>query len=559
MSFTLADGETLRNKIGAETHEALEAAEHPILAIRLLELRSGLGPEPTFDTAHLQALHKHLFQDVFEWAGELRHHPFTFADGTQASMPAMHKIGGKDFAIGNEIDRGLNNLMSDLESRNFLRGLDRETFATEAADAFARMNSIHPFREGNGRTQREFFAALAERAGHPLEFGVISDERMTFVSVAAHERGDLAPMRRMFAEITNPDRVNALEVAQQAIERFRPVQAPHVTAWDGIYMATTEPGQDYRGVFSGAAGRNFMMQRDDGAIIIGNVVDLPEPRPESGARLSFTASDPRQLQPAYEQAQAPLIAAVTDWPRSIDETVAERISARPTMQAANSRLETAVSAVWQDPQAVLAELRNRIEVERRPVSEFAQEMRTNPEAFGSLHGNRSLFGRDDAAREKALAAVPLAVAALHDYGQVRGSLAVDLRRDEERFRTLMREPVNDLSPAARELVGRIEKTPAHELGAVLGQGDHKQALTELRGFIANIRDRFGAPGSLELDRDRLSRAIPNASPERLEAFTAGFSRAQFIVSRAETFEQANTLQAAHSHQQGHEQGKTFEM
>ncbi|THK33764.1 hypothetical protein EHS39_34170 [Ensifer sp. MPMI2T] len=61
---------------------------------------------------------------------------------------------------------------------------------------------MHPFREGNGRVQREFFAALAERAGHPLEFGVISEERMTFVSVVAHERGDLAPMRRMFAEIT---------------------------------------------------------------------------------------------------------------------------------------------------------------------------------------------------------------------------------------------------------------------------------------------------------------------------------------------------------------------
>ncbi|RAL96045.1 hypothetical protein DOU54_20020 [Agrobacterium sp. MS2] len=106
---------------------------------------------------------------------------------------------------------------------------------------------------------------------------------------------------------------------------------------------------------------------------------------------------------------------------------------------------------------------------------------------------------------------------------------------------------------------RSPRSPAHELGAVLGQGDHKQALTELRGFIANIRDRFGAPGSLELDRDRLSRAIPNASPERLEAFTAGFSRAQFIVSRAESFEQANTLQVAQGHQQGHERGKTFEM
>lgn len=316
---------------------------------------------------------------------------------------------------------------------------------------------------------------------------------------------------------------------------------------------------NYSGVFSGAAGPNFMMQRDDGAIIIGNVIDLPEPRPESGARISFTSSDPRQLQPAHEQAQAPLIAAVKEWPQSVQEAVEARISTRPTLQAANSRLEAAVHAVWQDPQAVLAELRNRIDVERRPVSEFAQDLRANPEAFGSLHGNRSLFGRDDAAREKALAAVPLAVAALHDYGQVRGSLTADLTRDEERFRTLMREPVNDLSPAARELVGRIEKTPAHELGAVLGSGNHGQALSELRGFIANVRERFGVPGSLELDRNRLTQAIPNASPERLEAFTAGFSRAQFINSRAESFAQANTLQVAQGHQQGHERGKTFEM
>ncbi len=297
-----------------------------------------------------------------------------------------------------------------------------------------------------------------------------------------------------------------------------------------------------------------MMQRDDGAIIIGNVVDLPEPRPESGARLSFTASDPRQLQPAYEQAQAPLIAAVTDWPRSIDETVAERISARPTMQAANSRLETAVSAVWQDPQAVLAELRNRIEVERRPVSEFAQEMRTNPEAFGSLHGNRSLFGRDDAAREKALAAVPLAVAALHDYGQVRGSWPWTFVATKSAFALLCASRSTICHPLPASWSAGLKDTrPRAGRGA--RQGDHKQALTELRGFIANIRDRFGAPGSLELDRDRLSRAIPNASPERLEAFTAGFSRAQFIVSRAESFEQANTLQVAQGHQQGHERAR----
>lgn len=41
-------------------------------------------------------------------------------------MPAMHKIDGQDFAIGNQIDTGLKSLMADLESRDFLRGLDRE-------------------------------------------------------------------------------------------------------------------------------------------------------------------------------------------------------------------------------------------------------------------------------------------------------------------------------------------------------------------------------------------------------------------------------------------------
>ncbi|WP_181149626.1 BID domain-containing protein [Ensifer aridi] len=407
--------------------------------------------------------------------------------------------------------------------------------------------------------QREFFAALAERAGHPLEFGVISEERMTFVSAVAHESGDLAPMCRMFAEITDPDRVNALEVAQQAIERFRPAQAPHVTAWDGSYMATTEPGQDYSGRFSGAAGPNFMMQRDDGAIIIGNVVDLPDPRPATGAHFSFIASNPRAVELAQEQANAPLIAAVREWPTSVEAAVAARLATRPSIEAATRRLEAAVAAVWQDPQAVMAEICRRNEVEQRPVSDFAHDIRQNPEALGSLNGSRSLFGREDVAREKALAAVPLAVAALHDYGQVRGSLIADLTRDEERFRALMREPVNDLSPAARELVARIERAPAHDLGALVRTANHEPALAELRGFIATVRERFGVPGSLVLDQDRLAQAITNGTPERLEAFTTGLSRAQSIVSRVEAFQQANNLQMCHDQQHSHDKGKTFEL
>ena len=93
-------------------------------------------------------------------------------------MPSMAKIGGKGFAYGEEIDRGLNDFMSTLKKNNYFKGLDRNTFTDKAADAFSYLNEIHPFREGNGRTQRSFFTALAHNAGHNLDFSVISAERM---------------------------------------------------------------------------------------------------------------------------------------------------------------------------------------------------------------------------------------------------------------------------------------------------------------------------------------------------------------------------------------------
>lgn len=553
MSFTYPESDTLKNLENITDYDMLESHVARVVSVRAVQLDEGRGPAPTFDKAHLQALHKHLFQDVFEWAGELRHQPFTFADGSQASMPTMQKRGGKGFAVNRQIDTGLNSLMSDLQSRDLLRGLDRATFTNEAADAFARLNSIHPFREGNGRTQRAFFEALGEQAGHPLDFGVISAERMTVVSIAAHEDGDLAPMRRMFAEIADPERVNALEVAQRAIEKFRPAQAPHVTSWDGIYMATTEAGEGYHGRFTGAAGPNFMMQRYDGSIIVGNVIDLPEPRPQSGDEITFIASGLSQ----QVQNLSPLISAVHDWPQSVSQTVAERIETLPEVRTFRADLAKAVAAVWQDPQAVLAELQRRIEIERRPVSEFAQEIRNSPQSLGELHGTKNLFGRADAAREKAIDMLPLAVAAMHDYGKLHHTMTADLTRDEERFRQRMSQPVNDLSPQAQTLVRMVKNVPSHALSEIIARGEYKNALQELRGFVEDIQTHFKAhDGSKGLDRERLSQVLPNLPQHKIHEFCRSVACAETIGSRASAIEQANsqTLARSHSHEQSPSKG-----
>jgi len=76
---------------------------------------------------------------------------------------------------------------------------------------------------------------------------VISAERMTVASIAANEGSDMGPMLRMFGEITDPERLQALQSVIQAIETHRSRKEPHVSSWDHFYMATTEPATTIRG------------------------------------------------------------------------------------------------------------------------------------------------------------------------------------------------------------------------------------------------------------------------------------------------------------------------
>ncbi|MGA1834202.1 Fic family protein [Rhizobium wenxiniae] len=499
-----------------------------------------MGPAQTFDAAHLRGIHRHLFQDVYEWAGHLRHEPFTFADGSTASMPTMQKTGGQGFARGPQIDRGLDALFAGLKADNFLAGLSRDAFADKAATAFATINSIHPFREGNGRTQREFFTALAAQAGHPIDFSVISAERMTVVSVAAHERGDLGPMCRMFVEIANPVRVAALDVAQQAIERGGRPDGPHVAPWDHFYMATSEPGQSYRGRFIGAAGENFMMQARDETITIGNTVDLPDPHPRSGQTFTFVASVNRVAETVTN-----LIDARTEWPRSITETVERRLADHPMLDASANRLADAVRQTFQDPERVAAGLVEDIRRGTLTGDALAHRLRQAPQEFGALRGDRSLLGRDDLARTGALDALPRVIAALQDFSGTHDRLKVSLNADETQFRERMREPVRDLSPEAKAVVLKFHA----DRSFVPGPADEK-GVRELKAFSTGLQERFGATDG-RIDLQRLSDAI--GDPARAKAFANGMSQTQATVSGIAAAAQGQVIVRAMSQPQGQEQ------
>lgn len=279
--YELPDGKTLKNKVGATSSQELERAEGELVAARRIELAFGLGPAGRFDLDHLKAIHAHLFQDVYEWAGHTRDEKVALSDGTTAYEPTLRKAHGQLFATGSLVTAGLEDTFARLAEVGHLRGLDRDNFAVGAAAVLADINSAHPFREGNGRTQRAFLSALAQQAGHELRFDVVSRERMYQASIAAHERGDAGGFQRMLREIADPQRVAALAEAQSFLDRHR-----QSIDWRNVYMATTEEGQTYTLTMIGRAGPNFMA-RADGAILVGRTADLPDPPPANAERFTI--------------------------------------------------------------------------------------------------------------------------------------------------------------------------------------------------------------------------------------------------------------------------------
>ena len=129
-----------------------------------------------FDTAHLKAIHARIFQRIYPWAGEFR-------------RVNLHRSGSYYFAVVQFMEENLKRTFEKLASENHLRGLDAVAFAHRAAFYLGEINAIHPFREGNGRTQREFIRELAAGAGLRLNWNRVSREQMYGASIESHSLG----------------------------------------------------------------------------------------------------------------------------------------------------------------------------------------------------------------------------------------------------------------------------------------------------------------------------------------------------------------------------------
>ncbi len=171
----------LRNRFGIR-----DAAEFARIERLLVGQRAAEGvPDGLFDLAHLRQIHRHLFQDLFDWAGEIR--------------TVEIAKDGHQFQFRRFIETGLADAHRRLVQSDFLRRLDASAFATEAGKILGDVNYVHPFREGNGRTQLFYLDQLAFKAGHPLDLTRLDPARWIAASRAAHG-GSYEPMAKEIAD-----------------------------------------------------------------------------------------------------------------------------------------------------------------------------------------------------------------------------------------------------------------------------------------------------------------------------------------------------------------------
>ena len=166
--YCYPNSDILKNNFNIRDNSKLEILERKLVLAKLYELRQNkqIGK---FDIHHFVSIHKFLFEDIYPFAGLFR---------TENIAKDYFQ-----FAEWEYIESELTRLLSELKSENFLANLTKEKFAERLAYYWAELNVLHPFREGNGRTTREFLRQLSLKNGYILNLHKISPQKLFSASI----------------------------------------------------------------------------------------------------------------------------------------------------------------------------------------------------------------------------------------------------------------------------------------------------------------------------------------------------------------------------------------
>lgn len=158
----------LINKQNIKNEKSLNVFEAEATRLRIAELK--INPlKGDFNLSHLKNIHRYIFQDVYPFAGKIREERI-YKDNFEFANPLYIKSCSED-------------IFNKLRKEKYLMGLDVKSFSDRAAYYMGEINVLHPFREGNGRSQREFIRTLALKCGYKLDWSKLPKDKVLEASI----------------------------------------------------------------------------------------------------------------------------------------------------------------------------------------------------------------------------------------------------------------------------------------------------------------------------------------------------------------------------------------
>lgn len=183
--------EVLRNLGDLRDEHSLGNFETEAVLFRHMQLLAR-PVQGNFDLAHLQAIHRHLFQDVYSWAGELRVVDISKGASRFASHHFLESYSSGVFA------------RLEGEQNQWRREGVPSDFPERLAEYLGEINAMHPFREGNGRTQRAFISCVAAAHGFQILWEKMDQSSMIRASIASMQGDD-----RMLGDLLGKNLISA--------------------------------------------------------------------------------------------------------------------------------------------------------------------------------------------------------------------------------------------------------------------------------------------------------------------------------------------------------------
>jgi len=169
----------------------LREAEMEYTLARLYELQDK-PIRGKFDFAHLKRIHKHIFQDLYSWAGKIRLVDIAKGDSMFCKVQFIESYAASIFS----------HFYKDCENAKD----DVSEFVKVFTGNYADMNALHPFREGNGRAQREFARELCGKLGYVFDLSKTSHSEMLDASITSFQFGDNSKFISIFRKAVVPER-----------------------------------------------------------------------------------------------------------------------------------------------------------------------------------------------------------------------------------------------------------------------------------------------------------------------------------------------------------------